>query len=117
MSGSTRSESSIFWPVSSPIRSPICFTVVLSSSIAEVISTGSSLFSRCHSSSSVRRTRKTAGMRLFSISNLRKFCRIGSAPVTTLSRPSTFSGVEKYGEKKNTCICWSESSASANSPS
>ena len=34
-------------------------------------------------------------MRLFSISNVKKFFRIGSAPVTTLSSPSTFSGVEK----------------------
>jgi hypothetical protein len=77
------------------MRSPICFTVFWSSSIAEVTSTGSSWFSRCHSSSKERRTRNTAGMRCFSISSLRKFCRIGSAPVTTLSSPSSFSGVEK----------------------
>ena len=95
MSGSTRSESSIFWPVSSPMRSPICFTVFLSSSIAEVISTGSSLFSRCHSSSKTRRTANTVGIRCFSIRSVRKFSTIGSAPLTTLASPSSFSGVEK----------------------
>ena len=45
--------------------------------------------------SSSRRTRKMAGMRCFSISSSRKFVRIGSAPETTFSSPSFFSGVEK----------------------
>ncbi len=95
MSGSTLAESSIFWPVCSPMRSPICLTVLLSSSIAEVTSTGSSLFSRCHSRSSSRRTRKMAGMRCFSISSSRKLVRIGSVPETAFFSPSFFSGVEK----------------------
>ena len=35
------------------------------------------------------------GMRCFSISSSRKFSMIGSAPVTTLPSPSSFSCVEK----------------------
>ena len=99
------------------MRSPICLTVPLSSSIAEVTSTGSSLFSRCHMRSSSRRTRKTAGIRCFSISSSRKFSKISSVPETAFFSPSFFSGVEKYGEKKNTCSSRFSLSASANSPS
>ena len=38
----------------------------------------------------------------------------GSAPVTAFFRPSFFSSVEKYGEKKNTASSRLSDSASAN---
>ena len=51
--------------------------------------------------------RNSAGVRWFSSSSSRKLRKIGSAPSIARCSPSFFSCVEKYGEKKNTCIRWS----------
>ena len=56
-------------------------------------------------------------MRWFSISSSRKFTNVGSASSTARFSPSSFSSVEKYGEKKNTDSSRFCSSASANSAS
>jgi hypothetical protein len=39
-------------------------------------------------------------MRWFSTSSARKLATVGSTSVSSLPRPSFFSSVEKYGEKK-----------------
>ena len=117
MSGSTFDWRSTFRSVCSAIRSPICLTVAFGSSTAEVTVTGRSLFSSSQSCSNSARTRKSTGMRCFSISSLRKLSTVSSAPETALSRPSVFSLVEKYGENRNTCSSRDSLRASANSPS
>jgi hypothetical protein len=117
MPGSTVDERSILRPVCSAIRSPMLSTVLASSSTAEMIETGRRLLKSSQRRSYSRRMRKITGIRWFSSSSSRKLRKNGSAPSTILCRPSFFSCVEKYGEKKNTCSSWSASSASANWPS
>ena len=67
-------------PVRSPMLLPRLSVVAWSSSIALVISTGSSWFSCSHSCSNCWRVRKITGMRWFSISSFRKFRKVSSAP-------------------------------------
>src|SRR5258707_1373300 len=61
--------------------------------------------------------RKITGMRWFSISRFTKLMKFSSASRRTRRRPSCFSSLEKYGEKKKVVSSRFESRASANWPS